>query len=127
MTSLEILKWTFGPVRHQSARPSSSGVYLLINGGEIVYVGASRNVPCRIGNWAGRKDGRRRDVFEWDQALWLALPWSVATTYEHALIRELTPRHNERVNDETEHDAEILYCLGLRDELSEDDVRWEAA
>lgn len=125
MTPLQILERTFAAIRPQSSRPGNSGVYLLIDGGEVVYVGASRNVPSRVGGWSALTEEGRRTVFAWDRALWMSLPWSVATTYEYALIRALSPKRNKREVSGKEHDAEILFGLGLRDSLDVGDVAWE--
>lgn len=126
MTALEILSRTFRPIQLQSSRFQQSGVYLLVAGDAIVYIGASRNVSGRVGSWSGRKSRRDGEMFDWDRTLWMPLPWSVTALYEHALIRELSPVGNNRCNSPTQHEDEILFGLGLRDVLDESAVQWEA-
>lgn len=123
-SALDVLERTFRPVPLRSSTFQQSGVYALIYRDEVVYVGVSRNVSGRVGGWCGRKSRREGELFDWDRALWMPVPWSVAALYEHALIRELSPAFNSRCNDPTEHDEEILFGLGLRETLDIGSVAW---
>lgn len=116
------------PERCERCRPKQPGVYALVFDGEIVYVGASRDVPARVYahhvNMACSNEIRRK-VF--GLAIWMPLPWSVARAYEGALIRELRPSYNVSPGmPSAGHDDEILFGLGLRDSLDVDAVQWEA-
>lgn len=83
----------------------NAGVYLLLDGNDVIYVGSSSNVPERVCFHAGRR--------EFDRSLWLPLPVAVLPFYEGALIRAFKPRDNLTCPASEEHDAEILDGLGL--------------
>lgn len=88
-----------------------AGVYLLLLGDEVVYVGASKDVEFRIGQHlvAASIDPDRR----FDGAMAIPLPIAVHGAYEGALIRALRPRYNGAAPANREHDAEILEGLDL--------------
>ena len=138
--ALAILERSFRPIalasslgrgRHgrQPKRPYI-GVYLLIRERQIVYIGSSVWMPERI--WS-HCDGRRKleagtttHGKRFDRAMCLPLPASVIRFYEGALIRALVPEYTKDLRvGSPGYDAEILYGLGLRDELTTDDIAWQ--
>lgn len=130
MTSaLAILEGTFRaielPQHTPRVDPQLCGVYLLLLVDEIVYVGSSIDVLSRL--WTHRIDAkatsRRTLAKQFDRAAWLPIPRSVMHHYEGALIRALRPKHNLGGSPMGYgFDAEILYGLGLRDELTAADI-----
>lgn len=138
MTSpLAVLERTFRPI-DPPLRPVTgcrdcgvvlAGVYLLVKRDEIVYIGSTADILRRL--YAHVSDRRRRQRFSkrFDRVLWLELPAAVIAHYEGALVRALRPPGNSvvHVRKFDAHDAEILYGLGLRDELAIDEIAWEAA
>lgn len=101
----------FREVPDPEVRTSNAGVYLLLDGDEVVYVGASSDVPervyfhsCRVEHPSGK---------QFDRALWMRLPPAVLHHYEGALIRGFKPKYNLTCPADVEHDAEILDGLGL--------------
>lgn len=95
------------------------GVYVLVDKDEIVYIGSSVDIRKRV--YAHRRERA------FNRALSMSLPRNIMHVYEAALIRCLRPAGNMLVPGIGDlFDAEILYGLGLRDTLTEDDiVRWE--
>ena len=124
---LNILARTFRPVdlprRVQAgcSRCGSAlvGVYLLIAREEVTYVGTSTDIIHRL---YGQLLDRRRRRKRFDRALWLPLPASVLSHYRGALIRALRPKHNGKAPRSHGYDAEILWGLGLKDELSDEEI-----
>lgn len=106
------------------------GVYLLVRDEQIIYVGSSVWVPDRL--WY-HCDGRRKLASglptiggkRFDRALCLPLPESCIRSYENALIRELRPESNKRIPERSDQDAAILFWLGLRPDLTTDDIAWQ--
>ncbi len=123
MSALEILERTFRPIAIpdraplacQKCNPPKSGVYLLVAGDEIVYVGSSSDIEPRI--FGHRTDRRSVNVMgrkAFDRALWLALPAAVLDAYEGAFIRSLRPRYNRNAPRWCGNDNEILEGFGLK-------------
>ena len=127
MTDLEILERSFRPLELPERGYGTTcakcgteicGVYILVDEDEIVYVGSSVNIHRRV------YAQKREKSFE--RALFLALPRKVIRRYEAALIRGLSPEDNVVIPGiDDAYDAEILYGLGLRDTLTEDDIVWQ--
>lgn len=133
-TPLEILSMSFrvfdldtqDRIACPRCNPTSVGVYVLILGGQVAYIGSSVNVYARI--MAHRSNSRRANLpgpKRFDGALVLPLPAGVLKAYEGALIRTLRPRFNVASHGDQSSDAEILYGLGMRDTLTEDEVSWQ--
>lgn len=130
MTSaLTILERTFRPLdlpRHArngcaTCGTAMIGVYLLVDGDDISYVGSSTDILRRLYD-----HGLYRQTRPFDRALYLSLPRLVIPHYEGALIRALRPRTNGRTAPRDRgHDAEILFGLGLRDALPADELAVE--
>ena len=140
MTDLEILRRSFRPIDATDPTPlgcrcssptRAPGVYLLIEDNRIVYVGFSRDVWQRLRHHIVKRDSlvlpeeyRRPDAFAFDCSAWMPVPLRVVREYEAALICYLRPIHNKSI-PRGQHDAEILFGLGLRDSIGEDDIEWE--
>lgn len=128
MTPLEILSFQFNRLELSVPKPRGthdpviSGVYILINGDEIVYVGSSFHICARVRTHLSEARINFGDV------LYMELPRRLADIYEAALVRFLEPRNNARgwVHRDRSADAEILYGLGLRESLAIEEVRWES-
>lgn len=128
MTSpLSILERSFRPLTMPVMADDNPGVmfgvYLLIDRTDVVYVGCDDNIANRL-FWHTRGDMR------FDRALWMPLPRRVHVHYRSALVRALSPRHMAQYLEQyrmcdRNHDAEILYGLGLRDDLTTDDIAWQ--
>lgn len=130
MKPLEILRRSFRNAEIPDSTPVGrlfgSGVYLLVDGnGDIVYVGASSQIEWRLYAHASGERGIERKVF--DRALWMPLPALVHHHYEGALIRALAPKYNRRAPRNRGYDAEILWGLGLREDLKAGDIAKRAA
>lgn len=94
--------------------PRFAGVYFLLDGDEIVYVGQSIDVPQRINAHRSRRDhAHARWRIKWDRALWIPVPEKELDAYEGALIRRLTPRHNTGAPADASRDDEICTALNL--------------
>lgn len=136
MSPLEILERSFRPIEIPSRMyvgckkcgTALSGVYLLINKDEIVYCGSSIDISTRIYDHdVERRRGKKRNggykhAKNFDRVLCLALPPAVLLFYEGALTRALRPRYTKKCPTDSAYDAEILYGLGLRDTLTDDDI-----
>lgn len=113
MTSaLTILEQSFRrirvPVRTPRAEPIFAGVYMLTALSEIIYVGSSTDVMCRI--WHHRVE--RQKTF--NKVIWYPLPLAVHPFYEGAFIRFLVPRHNRIAPSAcVDYDDEIIEGFGL--------------
>lgn len=81
------------------------GVYFLMLGAELVYIGSSVNIAARVTHHRSDK------VF--DRVLWLKLPPTDLLAYEGALIRALVPRESFLAPRNIERDAAILAEFGL--------------
>ncbi len=137
-SALSILERSFRPIEVPS-RPyvgcqrcgtAVSGVYLLIDGDEVVYVGSSTDIISRIYKHdAGRRREQRDEEWrfgkKFDRVICLSVPLAVHPAYEGALIRALKPRYSAKCPVDSAHDAEILYGLGLRSDLTTDDIDWQ--
>jgi hypothetical protein len=83
-----------------------SGIYILVVGDEIVYVGSTRNIVSRIGSHANRHD--------FDRAFWIEMPHERAHVIEGALIRALNPAWCKTCpNPRGESDIELLHGFGI--------------
>ena len=85
---------------------ANPGVYLLIRGGEVIYVGRSRDVGPRIAGHAAR--GR----IKFDRAVYLPLPLADLAKYEGALYRVFLPSECGH-GAPNRGDAEVLARFGL--------------
>lgn len=122
---LEILARSFRPIALPTRVPKNCvrcgtmkcGVYLLVAGGEIVYVGSSTDIELQLYAHANERERERYRGLpfhkEFDGALWQALPEVVMPHYEGAFIRALRPRYNGSAPRGGEHDAEILEGFDL--------------
>lgn len=114
-SALEILSQTFRPIDVPTSIPRSpwrTGVYLLVDLGDIVYVGSSGCVEHRL-YVHGSTMRTRVGQMQFDSALWVALPEAVHPDYEGAFIRALRPRDNHRAPKHRGNDAEILDGFGI--------------
>lgn len=92
------------------ARPAI--VYCLVDNGEIVYVGQTVNIEQRIALHLN-KNLKREEPKAFDRAFWFEVPAADLDVYEHALIRALRPRYNQRAGVHLGRDNEVLAALGL--------------
>ncbi len=82
------------------------GVYILVDGEDIAYVGSAVDVYARI--------GQHRHRFNFDRAFIFPTPKRGRRAIEGALIRALAPRYTFAAPTADEHrDASILSRLGL--------------
>lgn len=89
-------------------------VYVLIDGDEVVYVGASNNCLGRIAahcNQPPRKPHLPDKQF--DGALWMPLPEVVLPDYEGCLIRAFLPKYNSGAPLDRGNDEEIMNGLDI--------------
>jgi hypothetical protein len=125
---LDILARTFRAIDLPDGAPQTCatcgtalvGVYLLVENDEIVYIGSSIDIARRLYG-----HGLHVQTRPFDRALWLPLPARMLRHYEGALIRALRPRYNGRAPASHGYDAEILWGLGLKAELSEEEIATE--
>lgn len=92
------------PIRRRDRK--FSGVYLLIDRGEIVYVGRTSDLDVRIEQ---HQDGGK--FFQ--VVLWRQIPVAEQPNYESALIRALRPRLNKFIPCRSDQHAEIVAEFGL--------------
>ena len=117
MTSTEILALSFRPVKlpdkangnRRHDRPRGDGVYLLVRGSDVVYIG-SGELTNRFGS-AGIR--RRRGLWDFDRAMCLPMPIAAARQFERALIRSIIPEYNRYIPAVSELDDAVLYWLRL--------------
>jgi hypothetical protein len=104
-SALEILERTFKPVDHRASRP---GVYILIRGSTVVYVGSSKSVSARVEAHGHSKC--------FDRAIWRMFTsrWN-RWDCEGALIRALKPELNLYAGGSPFRIGEFLRKLGLPD------------
>lgn len=92
-------------------RRRNSGVYFLVDGAEIIYVGSSTDLESRLQTHiSGDRHGGPKTF---DRVLWIPLPLAVHPDYEGAFIRALAPRGNQTAPASRGNDAEILDGFGL--------------
>ena len=72
--------------------PSEPGVYFLVQGDEVVYVGQSLNVMQRVATHVTNR--RNGDPIAFDSASWVSVPRSDLDDVESAFFWLLSPRHN---------------------------------
>lgn len=89
------------------------GIYLLIDRGEVVYVGQSCNVIARVRLHEADVDAAGALAKVFDRAIWFAVDRSDLLVYEGALIRALRPRYNRRAPAYRGRDNAVLAELGL--------------
>ena len=109
---LEALSQTFRAIDVPTGIPRTSGqpgIYLLVAGCEVVYVGSSAHVEHRLYTHSLKQPDQKR----FDRAMWLPLPLAVHPHYEGAFIRALRPRHNGTAPRHRGHDLEILEGFGI--------------
>lgn len=113
--------WSFCTLVEPS-RPSSPpsefvGIYFLIRGDEIVYVGQSGDVPRRVAAHysANRRfRGQPPHAIPFDRAIAMRLPAGQLDAFESALIRGLRPDFNASApRTPRDRDAAILEAFGL--------------
>jgi hypothetical protein len=131
MSPLKILERTFRPY----VQPSKGGervgdvVYLLVRDRQVVYVGVTRQLPSRILSHATEMRRLERGVIpagkRFDRALFMVLPRRYLRLFEQALIRELRPEYNKRIDNPMPDENAALYWLGLRSNLTTDDIAWQ--
>jgi DNA-binding XRE family transcriptional regulator len=115
---IEILSRSFRdlpiPSEMPKGRPLFSGIYLLIEGDEITYIGSSSEVEMRI--WMHAVEGRSRPAMlkPCNRVLWMPLPHKVLGYYEGALIRAIRPKCNKSAPRHHGYDNEILDGLGIQ-------------
>lgn len=80
-----------------------SGVYFLIHGEEVVYVGQSLSVASRVHDHVSKKE----KVF--DRAVYLPVPPSDLSQVERAFIRVLRPRYNDTHNGYAVTDEDAMW------------------
>ena len=111
MSSVEILAQRFERIIPHK-RGSRSGVYVLLDRGEAIYVGSTVYIDMRVDeHLTGTDTNASRKIF--DSVLWLPLPIETAIAYEGALIRALRPRLNLQAPSDWRNDNAILGELGL--------------
>lgn len=133
MTPLEILSFQFSrlelvvPKPRGTHDPVIAGVYVLVDGDQIVYVGSSFHICARIRTHLSEAGIGRSYSKRFDRVIYMELPRRLADIYEAALVRFLEPRNNARgwVHRDRSADAEVLYGLGLCESLAIEDVQWE--
>ncbi len=97
------------PVRH-------AGVYLLLDGDAIVYVGQTSNRDGRLASHRSDADEGRAGAMKFTRFLWLEVVGAASAlrlNYERALIRALRPKYNAKVPKRRAGDADALALLGL--------------
>lgn len=116
MTSaLIILERSFRPIDVPRTLPRSqpqiAGIYMLVDGDEIVYVGSSRDIINRLYTHTVERSEPLTKRF--DRAIFYALPPKVHSFYEGAFIRKLCPRFCRSAPKHRGCDNEILEGFGL--------------
>jgi len=121
VTALEALAPHFAEPRQRY-----SGVYFLIDGDEIVYVGKSVDIVARLFGHGRARDGknRKRRVRKFDRSAWIAAPVDQIAALEAAFIRRLAPRYNTKHGVKTSPLDEQL--LAPYDLPPVDPQRWAA-
>ncbi len=123
MSAVDILSRVMQPAPTPTERPRFVGVYLLLKGEEIVYVGQSTDVEMRLlahrSSRVRSADRRRWIRLSFDRAIWLPLSAEDLSAYEGALIRALTPKYNRTAPVHRGRDNEILSILGLAQHVDE--------
>jgi transcriptional regulator with XRE-family HTH domain len=90
-------------------RPRLVGVYFLMRGADVFYIGQSINIDARIA--AHRTDPRMREI---SGVFWIDVQESELDAYEGALLRALRPIGNtRRTPGNKADDARILSKLGI--------------
>jgi hypothetical protein len=85
--------------------PRFVGIYFLLSGDEIVYIGQSTRIPQRVAT--------HRYRLKFDRAVWIPVAEEDLDAYEGALIRRLTPPENTGSPSCADRDQEICDLLGL--------------
>lgn len=116
MTSpLTVLERSFRPIELPRSLPRSqpllSGIYMLVDSDEIVYVGSSKDIISRLYAHTTEHNDPLTKVF--DRAIHYLLPPKVHPFYEGAFIRKLCPRYSRSAPKYRGCDNEILTGFGL--------------
>lgn len=89
-------------------------LYVLVDGGEIVYIGQSINSGSRIAMHRLGQGRRHRVVPKnFTRAFEMRLPRADLIAFESALIRRFNPRYNGNCGADDSRDEEILARFGL--------------
>jgi excinuclease UvrABC nuclease subunit len=88
------------------ARTEVSGVYVLIDSDDVVYVGKSFDIESRVAQHA------RRGRFSFQQAFCLETAANEMDAFEGFLIRMFNPRHNKNCPDWRQDDDLVLRRFG---------------
>lgn len=89
------------------ASPRPTGVYFLVDGDEIVYVGQTADLEVRIAMHL--EAGLKR----FDRAFWIELPADQLDAHEGAFIRALNPRYCLAAPADVGTDGAVLAAYGL--------------
>jgi hypothetical protein len=126
-TALERMRCRFSEIEIPRSLPrgpsSNSGVYLLVNRGEIIYVGASKFLESRIYGHRSEPQWQISSLppKRFDRAFVYRLPVAVMHHYEGAFIRALSPKFNCTAPPRTPgYDNEILEGFDLTPHADED-------
>jgi predicted GIY-YIG superfamily endonuclease len=92
-------------------------IYVLIEKGEVVYVGQTVNLAGRIGNHSTNQERSRRRAKVFDRVLALDVPREDAAAYEGALIRRFNPPDCKGSPQDRGNDEDILSRFGLTADL----------
>lgn len=112
MSLIDILAARSVEIDLRACRTKSGAIYCLVDGNEIVYVGQTTNVEQRIALHIN-ENLKRSVPKKFDRAFWFGVSLDDLDTYEHALIRALSPRYNLRAGVHLGKDNEVLAALGL--------------
>jgi hypothetical protein len=107
LASLEAHLVAVLPIPKAQTDPTRCGVYVLIRGDNIVYIGQSVRVDLRV---AQHRTDRR---IKFDRVMMLRVPPGDLDAYEGALIRSIRPRRNGAAPRPSPREQEILRSLGL--------------
>lgn len=110
-----VLRPLAGMARHLPVIPITCGVYFLVSGAEVVYVGQSVDVMLRVANHAG-------DKF-FDGAFFIPLDAQELDAVEGAFIRALRPQRNLDPGPPGD-DAGVLARFGLEVPAASPRPRW---
>lgn len=98
------------------------GIYFLIDGDELGYIGQSLDVQKRVLHHTRRTrfferhpdEGiSSRHAYPFDRAFWMRLPADQLDDFEETLIRALRPKYNTHAPRGCTRGAAILEAMGL--------------
>lgn len=125
MSPLEILERRFLPFDFGARRTRLSGVYLLVDGDEIVYVGASVDVHRRLRDHRAYDPDDLVNFKKFDRALVMRTRPSSLEFVEAALIRALKPKRNLKCDTFSHRDNAVLARLGLPKHRDASENDWQ--